>query len=67
MYEMNFLGIGRGQECHNIIKKCVFVLVGPNNITMECPDLVQGNSCPDHTPKFPSGSSYEFVEFYVQK
>ena len=29
---------------HKIIKQCVFVHVGPKNITIRCPNLVQGDS-----------------------
>ena len=32
------------QLCPNIIKQCVFVHVDPENITMGCPNLVQGDS-----------------------
>ena len=29
---------------HNIIKQCAFVHVGLENITMQCPNLMQGDS-----------------------
>ena len=44
-----------------------FVHVGPENLTIGCPNLVQGDSHAPITPNFLSSSYFEVVGDYVQK